>query len=462
MPSSFTQNLGLEKPATGEQAGVWGVTANISYDSIDQATDGNLPIQLSANAYQLGTSQGAPSEGRNKVIVWGGALTQQATVNILPNTAQKLYAMRNRTAGGFAIAFQQGTGGSFVLQSGHDALVYADGAGSGARVAAALDNPQFASVLVSGLIINVAGQTNATYDLYYRSASGSLANLPVGMPGQVLMVAAGPSIAWHDASGLQTPWVTNIDGAGHTLANVALLAVGGANLVGRPVYVHAGANENLTIGPAEAVGGAVTIEAANDVWSANIPLEIRASVTAFMVGNVGIATATTPDPLTVNGLGFGQIRMVYGGYGVVLRNDQTDFYVLVTNAGDPWGGFNGLRPFMIDLSTGRVGIGAQSAYPLTVGGDLNITGTYRVNGTPLGTGQPQSPWLSTINGNGNSLSNVGSIGCVSLVASGISAGSYAAGGLPGLNYNISVAGPGATTTVVLRVTGGLVTGVTFQ
>ena len=62
MPSSFTQNLGLEKPATGEQAGVWGVTANVSYDSIDQATDGNLPIQLSANAYQLGTSQGAPSE----------------------------------------------------------------------------------------------------------------------------------------------------------------------------------------------------------------------------------------------------------------------------------------------------------------------------------------------------------------------------------------------------------------
>ena len=37
MPSTYTTNLFLQKPATGEQAGTWGVTANNNYDFIDDA-----------------------------------------------------------------------------------------------------------------------------------------------------------------------------------------------------------------------------------------------------------------------------------------------------------------------------------------------------------------------------------------------------------------------------------------
>lgn len=246
MPSSYTTNLGLEKPATGEQAGVWGITANTSYDSIDTATDGNLSISLSASTYTLVTAQGAASEGRNKLITWTGTLGQQATVNLQPNTAKKLYFMQNRTIGGYSILFQQGTGGGFTLQAGYGAIIYADGAGAGAKVAQALENPQFTNILATqltvgtliytqpqtftqpvtftqpatfasltvtgaatiggpatinnltanNLAVTAAGHAAGPYDLYYRDpASGLVTPLPIGASGQTLQVVGGAP-AW--------------------------------------------------------------------------------------------------------------------------------------------------------------------------------------------------------------------------------------------------------------------------
>lgn len=235
MPSTYTQNLGLQMPADGEQAGTWGDTVNFNYEAIDAANDGNIPIPFSASSYSLITSSvtsSTPSQGRNKVIIWSGVLTQQGTVNIQPNTAQKLYLMVNQTSGGFAIGFQQGTGGVFTLQPGYSAWVYTDGAGNTASVAQANANPQFTNVLVQGTLtvqgattytgavtlaqasftgpvtmtgglttsgLTIAGYpsgTPASFDLYYRSAGGQVVGLPVGAPGQNLIVNSSGAIAW--------------------------------------------------------------------------------------------------------------------------------------------------------------------------------------------------------------------------------------------------------------------------
>ncbi|MCL6379829.1 hypothetical protein EXT57_21070 [Pectobacterium brasiliense] len=51
------------------------------------------------------------------------------------------------------------------------------------------------------------------------------------------------------------------------------------------------------------------------------------------------------------------LRMVNGGYGVTLRNDGGDFYLLLTDKGDPYGKWNSLRPFRINLATGDVALG---------------------------------------------------------------------------------------------------------
>lgn len=47
-------------------------------------------------------------------------------------------------------------------------------------------------------------------------------------------------------------------------------------------------------------------------------------------------------------------RAAYGNYGAMLRMDDTNFYVLLTDSGSPYGTFNDLRPLYINLATGLV------------------------------------------------------------------------------------------------------------
>ena len=56
MASTYTDNLGIEKIATGEKAGTWGDTTNTNFDLIDEAVDGADTVDLGAT----GTS-GSPN-----------------------------------------------------------------------------------------------------------------------------------------------------------------------------------------------------------------------------------------------------------------------------------------------------------------------------------------------------------------------------------------------------------------
>jgi len=58
-------------------------------------------------------------------------------------------------------------------------------------------------------------------------------------------------------------------------------------------------------------------------------------------------------------------------YSTLLRNDGSDFYILLTNAGDPDGAWNALRPFEFNLATGNTYLAGKT---LTVlhGGNVGI------------------------------------------------------------------------------------------
>ncbi|UMO90223.1 hypothetical protein HP572_17995 [Pectobacterium sp. PL64] len=51
------------------------------------------------------------------------------------------------------------------------------------------------------------------------------------------------------------------------------------------------------------------------------------------------------------------LRMVYGGYGAILRQDGGGVYILLTNKDAANGAFNSLRPLRIDLATGNIEFG---------------------------------------------------------------------------------------------------------
>lgn len=58
-------------------------------------------------------------------------------------------------------------------------------------------------------------------------------------------------------------------------------------------------------------------------------------------------------------------RLISGDYGTFWRNDGSSLYLMITAAGAPWGNWNGLRPFAVDLASGRVvcsnGLGITTA-----------------------------------------------------------------------------------------------------
>ncbi|HGY9151803.1 TPA: prophage tail fiber N-terminal domain-containing protein, partial [Escherichia coli] len=57
--------------------------------------------------------------------------------------------------------------------------------------------------------------------------------------------------------------------------------------------------------------------------------------------------------------GGNQIRMIGGEYGALWRNDGAKTYLLLTNQGDVYGGWNTLRPFAINNATGELVIGTK-------------------------------------------------------------------------------------------------------
>jgi len=59
------------------------------------------------------------------------------------------------------------------------------------------------------------------------------------------------------------------------------------------------------------------------------------------------------------GSGLAQLRMVAGNYGAMLRNDGVNTYFLLTNSGDQYGSWNGLRPLYINNTSGNVSVGTK-------------------------------------------------------------------------------------------------------
>lgn len=124
-------------------------------------------------------------------------------------------------------------------------------------------------------------------------------------------------------------WGGNVDAAGHEVTNCAALngltgsnpllfktnateraRITGPGLFGigcTPLYkfqLNAGTNQNLALTAGAAVATAVTIQCVNDANAANIPLEIRSSLTYFL-SNIGLATVDFGSGLGVIGIANG-------------------------------------------------------------------------------------------------------------------------------------------------------------
>ena len=138
MASTYTP-LGVEKMATGENAGTWGTKTNTNLEIIEQFAGGYTTQAVSDSGdTTLSVSDGSTGATlAHRVLDLTGALTGARNVTI-PIDVQQMYVLKNSTTGSQAVTFKYVTGtGSSVTFTGGDTsskIVYGTGSGSNPNI----------------------------------------------------------------------------------------------------------------------------------------------------------------------------------------------------------------------------------------------------------------------------------------------------------------------------------------
>jgi hypothetical protein len=129
MASTFT-TLGIEKMATGENAGTWGDKTNTNLDIVNTAISGYVEQAVtSGGTLALSITDGAAtSTAQNAVIKLTGTITGNSIVTV-PDSVEKVYIVTNGTSGAYTVQFKtaSGTGVTFGVSEKTTKLFYSDG-----------------------------------------------------------------------------------------------------------------------------------------------------------------------------------------------------------------------------------------------------------------------------------------------------------------------------------------------
>jgi len=222
MPSTYSQNLGIELPADGELDAVWGDVVNDNMNIIDRAVNGVLSLTLSGTSSTLTTADGTLSDGQYKILSLTGGISATHTITLSPNDAQKIYFVYNTT--GQSVVFTQGSGGNVTIAAGDSGIIYADGGGGGAAVLNLTDHFAMNSVKITGgSISGITDLAIADGGTGASSASSARTNLGLAIGSDVQAYnAALQSIAGLSTSANQTIYATG----SNTYAVTSLTAFG--------------------------------------------------------------------------------------------------------------------------------------------------------------------------------------------------------------------------------------------
>jgi len=242
MASTYTTGFGIEKIGSGEQSGTWGTTTNHNLDIVDRIASYKA-VGLSGTTHTLTVREASPGSGTEnlqdgmyRVIKFTGALGANNTVTIAPNTSPAWFIIENATtdsgsSGPYSVILTQGSGANVTVQNGKNAIIYCDGAGSGAVVYDALADIQVGTLEVTGaaaidgaLTQGGASQFNSTltvgvndtgYDVkLFGATSGAYMLWDESADDLKLVGAAGLTVAGDiDVDGTTNLDAVDIDGA---------------------------------------------------------------------------------------------------------------------------------------------------------------------------------------------------------------------------------------------------------
>lgn len=290
MPSTYTVNLGIEKIATGEQAGTWGATTNTNFDMLDQAVNGIAQVELasagtSGSPNTLDITNGSVSDGRNKFIEFTDASDLGATayIQLTPNDAEKIVFVRNSLSGSQSLILFQGTynaSNDFELANGKDAVLKFSGGGASATV-----TQVFADLVADNITAPLTG--NVTGNVTGNLTGNVTGNLTGNVTGDVAGALVG------DVTSTGSSSFSSIDVNGGTIDSTAI----GGTSASTATFTDVTSTGTLTASSVDINGG--------DIDGTNIGATTPDSgtfTTLITTGNkLSIQTSQTPASSSASG-----------------------------------------------------------------------------------------------------------------------------------------------------------------
>ena len=385
MASTYTTGFGIEKIGTGEQSGTWGTTTNHNADILDRIASYKA-VALSGTTHTLTVREASPGSGTEnlqdgmyRVIKFTGALGGNNTVTIAPNTSPAWFIIENATtdsgsSGPYTVILTQGSGANVTVQNGKNAIVYCDGAGSGAVVYDALADLQVGTLEVTGAAaidglltaaasVAVTGNVTATGTVEPAGDTAASDNAAIGYTSAEGLILTGQG---------STNDVTIKNDAD---ADVITIATGATNvdIVGDVTAstVNAdgdtAAGDNATMGYTAAEGLILTGQGStNDVTIKN---DADADVITIATGatNVDVVGDLTASTLNADGDTAASDNAAIGytsAEGIIITGQGSTNDVTIKNDADA---------DVLEIPTGTTNVTVVG--DITAGGNLIATGT---------------------------------------------------------------------------------------
>ena len=198
--STYVNNLRLEEIGSGERSGTWGTATNVNLELIGEAFGYGTEALSNASTATI-TMADATSDGvRAFYLKLTGALGQNCTVTLAPDTISKIWIIENATtdsgsSGPYSTIIKQGSGGgaSVTIPNGNVKVVVTDGGGSGAIVYDAFTDLSLAGT-TKAVILN-ASTSLQTPLIEFTDGDDAIAIADGGLVTMAKVTAIGASTA---------------------------------------------------------------------------------------------------------------------------------------------------------------------------------------------------------------------------------------------------------------------------
>lgn len=234
MPSTFSSNLRLELPATGEYYSTWGPVANRVFTDIDNAIAGRVTVVMpSDGTYTLTANNGAPDEARYMGLNITSSTTLTATRDVVVPSVSKLYVINNATTGGQSINVRTSAGGTqAVIANGALSLVWCNGNSCTTQLLGGYVGSNVANTFTALQTISIGSATlSGDYQRWSPTDFGT------GKPYLAVQKGSAADV-WHIRlfDGVNSNGTINFNSSALTFNNVPIALTSGSSFVDNTTY----------------------------------------------------------------------------------------------------------------------------------------------------------------------------------------------------------------------------------